>query len=406
MRIRVLIVAGALFATACTSAVEVPPTAGVPAFQLRERCDATAQADGGIEALSAASYQLAASAWTPPPPMPEAPPHRPDILAMPEPALGTTGDPRVDAYRAQLLSTYATNYGWRPYLVRLLAGVCADPAIVTGAEAAPQSAAAAVKRYLTPERIAYGGRLYREMQGKAPFRGGAKVPLEVLLAMWAVTSDYGRSPPRYDMLQAQLVRGAYRKLSYPEAFEVYDAARIILGGQVKRETALAYADGRIGQVRMLPSAYFQWARDGDGDGHTDIWRSRADILKTLHDQMAGTWESGLPILVEIEPVRLDMNDPAQARLASGIGTGQGVMARYFKRIDGRPWPSDTWAGTPITPFGASGPTFLITRNETPINVASPFRGRWEDWRGHDLPIAVGLLADAIAGRPEPTRPIR
>jgi membrane-bound lytic murein transglycosylase B len=207
------------------------------------------------------------------------------------------------------------------------------------------------------------------------------------------------------MLQAQLVRGAYNQLSYPEAFEIYDAARIILAPGVERSQALAYGDGRIGQVRILPSNYEQWAKDGDGDGRADIWRSRSDILKTFNDMMAGTWEPGVPILVEIQPFRPDSNDPRQSRMLGALNSGQALRADLFRRIDGQPLPP-SWSGVPITPFGPSGPTFLLTRNETPVNVMSPFRAKWGDWRGQELALAVGLLADAIAGRPGPTRPVR
>jgi membrane-bound lytic murein transglycosylase B len=394
-----------ILASACASAVQTPPAPVQPAFQLRERCDAAASLNGARPASATGAYRLASAAVTPPMPVPNMPPQRPDILALPEPVLGTTGDPRADSYRSQLLVSYATSQGWRPYLVRLLAGVCANPSILADVQTPPASARAAVDRYLTPDRIAHGQRLYREMQGRAQFQGEAKVPVEVLLAMWAVTSEYGRSPPRHDMLQAQLMRGAYNQLSYPEAFEIYDAARIILTPGVDRSAALAYGDGRIGQVRLLPSNYEQWAKDGDGDGRSDIWRSRADILKTFNDMMAGTWEPGVPVLVEIRPFRPDPDDPGQSRMMGALNSGQALRADLFRRVDGQPLPP-SWSGVPITPFGPSGPTFLLTRNETPVNVMSPFRGKWEDWRGQELAVAVGLLADAIAGRPAPTRPIR
>jgi membrane-bound lytic murein transglycosylase B len=399
-----------LLTSACATVPESEafnaPADRISRFELKERCAQVAYTPDRASGPRFVSYEIASAAWTPPPPVPLAPPHRPDILSTPEPVLGTTGDPKVDAYRDRILNSYDSQHGWRPYLRRLFAGLCADGTILTAAETEPRSFAAAVDRYLTPGRIAEGRRLYRELSGRPPFTGEAKVPLDVLLAMWAVTSDYGRDLPRYDMIQAQLVRGAYDQLSYPEAFEIYEAAAIILSGKVERATSLAYADGRIGQLRLLPSNYEQWARDGDGDGRSDIWHNRADILKTFNDMMSGTWEPGMPILVEIEPLRLNMNDPAQARLARGIGSGQGIKAEYFKRVDGQPWPSETWGGKPITPFGPSGPTFLLTSNETPVNVMSPFRAKWGDWKGQELAVAVGLLADAIAGRPGPTRPIR
>lgn len=358
------------------------------------------------EPLAAARPPLilaAAAMWTPPPPVPPSPPNAPAFLATPEPELASTGDVRVDAYRARLLGQ-SSPFGWRPYLARALAGVCFDRAILTP-EAEPQGAAAYAARYLTPERIAAGRALYRELQGRAPFQGERKVPLEVLLAMWGVASDYGRDPPRFDPLQVQLVRGAYEQLSYPQSFDIYHAARIAIAGPVPRERARAYADGRLGQVRALPEQYLRWGADGDGDGAADIWGSRADVLATFDNMMTPAWTPGVPIVAEVEPLALDPAEPAQRRMIRAMEANNSIHHRQLRRADGRPWPAGPeWGGEYVRPFGEGGPAFLIGPNATPVHAASPFRDIYGPY-DRDLALAVGLLADAIAGRPGPTRPI-
>lgn len=345
---------------------------------------------------------------TPPPPVPPMPPEAPEYLAGPEPVLASTGDPRADAWRTRVFAEGGP--AWRPYLLRAFAGVRADPALLAAREEEPATAADYVERHLTPDRIAEGRRLYAELRGREPFLGERKVPAEVLLALWGVLADYGRDPPRFDMVQALMMRGAYGLEGHPARFDIYHAVTILALGRVERARARAYPDGRIGQVRYLPDMYLEWGEDGDGDGRVDIWSDREDILRNL-ERLLIAWEPGIPLVAEVERPRLDLADAGQRRLheamtRGGGGGGGGVRATHFRRADGRPWPEGTnWGGELIEPFGPDGPAFLVTRNFTPVNYASPWRGRYESLDNHNFGLAVGLLADAIAARPPPTRPL-
>ena len=167
--------------------------------------------------------------------MPPMPPDAPLYLAGPEPALEPTGDPRADAWRARVLAEGGP--GWRPYLLRAFAGVRADPSVPAARETEPSSAGAYAARYLTPERIAEGRRLYAELRGRDLFDGEQKVPTEVLLALWGMMSDYGRDPPRFDMIQALMMRGAHGLEGHPSRFDIYHAVRILAEGRVPRASA-------------------------------------------------------------------------------------------------------------------------------------------------------------------------
>jgi hypothetical protein len=88
--------------------------------------------------------------------------------------------------------------------------------------------------------------------------------------------------------------------------------------------------------------------------------------------------------------------------------GRNVPATLLKRADGQPWPDEarSWGGSYVEPFGPGGPAFFLTRNHTPVNYMNPFKPRyWDDHGDPGFGIAVGLLAEAIAGRPDPRRPI-
>lgn len=350
--------------------------------------------------------QLPGGQVSPPVPLPPPPPESTAFLPTPEPVLTGTGDPRLDAYLKQILLEGGPR--WRPFLLRAFAPVRARPQILHAHQVLDPPAVPAdyVRRYLTPARIAEGRRLYAELRGKRLLAGEQRVPLEVLLALWGTMSDYGREPPPFDLVEVLAHLGACGRLPHQGRFSIYEAVQILAQGAVPREKAKAYADGRIGQVRWLTDQYLSWAADGDGDGKADVWTNRADILANFN--LRG-WEGDAPILVEVKRPAFDRSDPAQRRMAEALARGgRNIGVILLQRADGRPWPEQarSWGGSYAEPFGPAGPAYFLTRNHTPVNSANPFRPRyWNDENDPGFGIAVGLLAEAIAGRPIPTRPL-
>ena len=51
--------------------------------------------------------------------------------------------------------------------------------------------------------------------------------------------------------------------------------------------------GELGQTQFLPSSYVRFAVDFDGDGRRDLLRSRADVLASTANYLAGYgWQRG------------------------------------------------------------------------------------------------------------------
>lgn len=340
----------------------------------------------------------------PPPPVPPLPPRAEAFLEGPEPVLASTGDPRVDAFRDRIFEEAGS--GWRPYLLRLLAGVQANPAIVAANRhlQPPQSPAEWVRLYVTRERIAEGRRLYAQLRRDPP-PSPAGVPLEVQLALWGMLANYGTYAPPYDAIQTYLMLGAYGLGPAWTYFDFYTLAGLIVTGAIDRAKANAHEDGRLGQVQLLPSEWGVLARDGDGDSKVDVWTNRADIFASIGPV---EWQAGVPMIVEVGRLQLDPSDPREARMLRGIRSGS-VGIELFPRPGGGAWPAETrgWGGRYVEPFGPDGPAYLLTRNFTPVNYRNPAKPRyWDESEDPGFGIAVALLADAIAGRPGPSVPIR
>jgi hypothetical protein len=80
-----------------------------------------------LQAQGPAAHMFLA-ALTPPPPVPPPPPDAPGFLTGPDPVLLSTGDRRVDAFRARIFEEAGS--AWRPYLLRLFAGIRANHEII------------------------------------------------------------------------------------------------------------------------------------------------------------------------------------------------------------------------------------------------------------------------------------
>ena len=335
--------------------------------------------------------------------MPPAPPQNPALLATPEPLLTTTGDPKVDAYRDRLLSDYGAD--WRAYLTRLLAGVRADPKIIEDFDrlAALREPKDYIDHYVTPERIRRGREQYRKIKAD---RAPTELPPEVRVALWGMLADYGERKPRRDVLQALLVLGAYGRGDSVTNFPLHHAAALVISGAVTRGRLLAYETGRIGQPQISPDRFEGQARDGNGDGKADIWADRRDILASLTIGDPSQFP-GVPIHVAVKPARFDMASPAEARMAHALDQPYNVPTGILRRWDGKPWSDEqrNWSGTYVEPYGSDGPAFLMLMPAWPVNSLNPVKPRYfdhnEDW---GFALAVGLLADAIAGRPVPPLP--
>ena len=354
--------------------------------------------------MIAVAGALAASAnATPPPPMPPMPPENRAFLATPEPLLTTTGDAKVDAYRERLLTDY-TSREWRPYLVRLLADVRADPAIIEQFDrlAAIREPKDYVRHYVTPERIHRGRQLYRQLR-KASAPKADQMPLELQLALWGMLADYGARRPQYDALQALLVLGAYGKGGAEYEFQLHHAAIQILSGAVPRARLKAHATGKLGQTHTPAARFPDWARDGNGDGRIDIWNSRADILATI---AGNSWEgyAGIPVAVAVKVPTFDPKNPREARMLQALNASPNVPPGILERWDGRAWtPEERGHGsTYLQPFVEGGPAFVMLRPAWPVNSHDPILPMYA---GSDtnmgFALAASLLSDAIAGRPLP-----
>jgi len=188
------------------------------------------------------------------------------------------------------------------------------------------------------------------------------VPPTILLAIFARETDYGRARDSHNALQVLATQAYYgkRKDKFREEFLL--ALKMLDDGVVKLADMKSSWAGAMGLTQFLPSDFFKYAVDFDGDGRRDIWNSVPDALASTAKQLVGKgWRRDLHWAYEVHP-------PANVDCTTGIPENTrpigGWLELGFVPVYGRKLSTAERAATAslLQPAGLYGPSFLATQN--------------------------------------------
>ena len=257
----------------------------------------------------------------------------------------------------------------------------------------------------------FAGRMaapYRMQQGQqhiktyaAAFARAEKeygVPPAVIAAFWGLESDFGANMGNLHTLPS-LVSLAY-DCRRSEMFqnETIAALRIIDRGDLVPSEMVGSWAGELGQTQFLPTHYFNYAVDYDGDGHRNLLVSAPDVIGSTANYIANglKWRRGEPWLQE---VRVPQNSP------SGFPWDQADLTIKLPRSkwaslgvtypDGKALANDDMPASLLLPMGRGGPAFLAYANFA----------AYTEWNNSLIySTTAGYLAARIAGAPPMLRP--
>jgi len=213
------------------------------------------------------------------------------------------------------------------------------------------------------------------------------VPGEIVLAIWGRETDYGRYKLPYDAIRVLATQGYTGRRHDLFRGEFIKALRMLQDG-VPRSAMRSSWGGAMGLTQFLPSDYFRYAVDYDGDGTKNIWTSVPDALAAAARQLvAKGWRSGLPWAIEVRvPDDADCTEaePSVKRsLAEWLN--RGFVPAYGRKIEGALLAAPA---SLLMPEGSYGPAFLTTENYFVI----------KEYNYSDLYVLfVGHLSERIAG---------
>src|SRR4029079_11440999 len=178
------------------------------------------------------------------------------------------------------------------------------------------------------------------------------------------------------------------------AKETIAALKIIDRGDLTPSEMVGSWAGELGQTQFLPTHYFNYAVDYDGDGRRDLLRSAPDVIGSTANYIANglKWRRGEPWLQEI---RVPANLP-WAETDLSIKHPRSQWAQWGVTYpDGRPLPNDTMPASLLLPMGRFGPAFLAYANFA----------AYTEWNNSLIySTTAGYLATRIAGAAPMRRP--
>lgn len=238
-------------------------------------------------------------------------------------------------------------------------------------------------------RLAEGGRKLAARHAAALERIERETGVDrySLLAIWGRETAYGAAKDKLDAISALATQAYTGKRKELFRNELVLALKMLESGVPRDKMKSSWA-GAMGLTQFLPSEYFLYATDFDGDRRIDIFGSVPDALASAAKQLAGkgwaahqTWgyEVGVPAGADCA-----LEGPTQERPIS-------EWAKLgFVRAGGKPWTREQQALNAylMSPAGGYGPAFLVLENFKVIRR----------YNTSDLyAVFVGHLADRIAG---------
>lgn len=245
-------------------------------------------------------------------------------------------------------------------------------------------------RTFTAQRVAEGRALLdqnRSLLNQIERQYG--VPAEYIVSFWGMETSYGRNTGGYDLLSSLATlaydgrRGAYFK------GEFIKALKILNEGHIDRAHFKGSWAGAMGQVQFMPTTWRSYAVDYNGDGHKDIWTTRADAFASAANYLRSigwnaheSWGREVSTLHGISESLIDKKIRKTAAEWAALGV---------RDKNGQALPTSSMDGTYylVKPRSNDGKMYLGSSNLAAIM-------QWNN--SSFFALTVGQLADAVAGR--------
>jgi membrane-bound lytic murein transglycosylase B len=176
-----------------------------------------------------------------------------------------------------------------------------------------------------------------------------------IAAIWGIESSYGHFMGSFPVIQSLSTLAYDGRRSKFFRRELFYALHILNEGHIKNKDFKGEWAGASGQSQFLPSSWYKFAVDHNGDGRKDIWKDQADVFASIANYLKGNgWKNGMPWSIRVRganrvPKRMvstKFKQPLSAWYKLGIEPASG------QRV-----PRQNYEASLIRPHG--GPDMLV-----------------------------------------------
>lgn len=242
-----------------------------------------------------------------------------------------------------------------------------------------------MQRVVTEARIQKGREMFKKhnrILGRIEELYG--VPAHYLVAFWGIETNYGATKGNFSTLNSLAT------LAYDHRRSSFFTEQLITLLKILEREGIDVPQGSwagaFGHFQFMPTTFYQYAVDEDGDGRIDVVHSFSDALASAAHYLSKMgWTNEVSWGREVVlPPKMEITFEKKP---ISYWIKQGVV-----RKDGRHWKENEQEiqASLVLPEGVKGPAFLVYQNFDVIK-------RWN--RSDFYAIAIGVLADKIIQKP-------
>ena len=179
-----------------------------------------------------------------------------------------------------------------------------------------------------------------------------------ITAIWGLETSYGRFMGSFPVVHS-LATLSYNNRRGPFfRKQLFYALHILNDGHVALKDYKGEWAGASGQPQFLPSSWFNYAVDYNGDGKKDIWKNMGDIFASIANYLhKNGWQAGQPwsidVVVPPSLPKSEMNLKVTKTVAQWRAMGVHAASGYTL-------PASNLPASVIRPYG--GPDMMVFTN--------------------------------------------
>jgi lytic murein transglycosylase len=203
----------------------------------------------------------------------------------------------------------------------------------------------------------------RTALGRAEDKHG--VPSSIITAIWSLESNFGNNMGSFNVIEALATLAFEGRRATFGREQLIAALRIIQSGDIEPRRMVGSWAGAMGQTQFIPTAFLQYAEDGNGDGRRDLWESKQDVFNSTANYLSSKgWQQDAPCFDEVQlpaefdHAHADISIEKSVRQWASLGVtrlnGHGLVGRTGLNPDAM--------AAVILPGGYKGPAFIAYPN--------------------------------------------
>ncbi len=251
-----------------------------------------------------------------------------------------------------------------------------------------------LKARLSDKRISEGRNL-RQIHSKdlLAVERAYQVDADYIVAFWGLETNFGRYQGKYSVIRSLATLGHDPRRNTFFTRELISALKILDEGHVKSGSFVGAWAGAMGQSQFMPSSFFGYAQDFDGDGKKDIWNSELDVFASIANYLRKNgW-----VYSDLWGKKVNVSSEIYDRFPPTLGKSGCRAMKYHSAS----FPLTHWINLGIDPGKLSkDKTYALLRLSDTFDqtylVGKNFEAILQYNCANKYAVSVGLLADYLA----------